>query len=389
LRANSDSGSSLTARAANSPSESSSAMYAAAQKVPLFFDFEKQDAVLVNKDFAAKRDLYWNSFLPTVGSAYQRAQGRALGTRTPTRSQMTPHISGTNTPVTQEGTSIYHETETESADEEPKVIPDIPWETPFENLNDHDFHQIKTELSVYYILNPPRRLYKKDPRHPNMSKGVPVANPTPFNGNRNNTDRFLAECKLVFMAKANDFLLNPSLTTSGTDDQKKILFVLSYMKNKTANSFKLAWLNDPANTAKSYTEFETKLKEAFKQYDKAQRTRLRLETLSQGRFTTDAYTSTFNEVAADSEFDDIAKAHFCKNGLNLEILCNIEMMDTVPTKPDDIQQKAITFGLKIDKVNLYRQPQGRTNNTGNYYRHPNARQRYPQRGTCDDPITVD
>jgi hypothetical protein len=222
-----------------------------------------------------------------------------------------------------------------------------------------------------------------------MSKGVPVANPTPFDGNRNNTDKFLAECKLVFMAKTNDFLINPLVTTSGTDDQKKILFVLSYMKDKTANSFKLAWLNDPANVTKSYAEFETKLKETFKQYDKAQRARLRLETLSQGRFTTDAYTSTFNEVAADSEFDDVAKAHFYKNGLNPEILRNIEMMDTVPTKLDDIQQKAITFGLKIDKVNLYRQPQKGTNTSGNYYRHPNYGQRYPQRGARGDPITID
>jgi hypothetical protein len=222
-----------------------------------------------------------------------------------------------------------------------------------------------------------------------MSKGVPVANPTPFDGNRNNTDRFLAECKLVFMAKANDFLVNPSLATSGADDPKKISFVLSYMKDKTANSFKLAWLNDPANATKTYAEFEAKLKEAFKQYDKSQRARLRLETLSQGRFTTDAYTSTFNEVAADSEFDEVAKVHFYKNGLNPEILRSIEMMDTVPTKLDDIQQKAITFGLKIDKVNSYRQPQRRTENTNNYYRHPNSGQRYPQRGTRDDPITID
>jgi hypothetical protein len=251
--------------------------------------------------------------------------------------------------------SVYFdapETTEQPTDEEPKVIPDIPWETPFEHLNDPDFHQIKTELSVYHIQKPQRRLYK-DPRHPKMSKGVPVVNPTPFDGNQNNTDKFLAECKLVFMAKTNDFMINPSVTTSGTDDQKKISFVLSYMKDKTANSFKLAWLNDPANATKTYAEFETKLKEAFKQYDKAQRARLRLETLSQGRFTTDAYTSTFNEVAADSEFDDVAKAHFYKNGLNPEILHNIEMMDTVPTKLDDIQQKAITFGLKINKVNSY------------------------------------
>jgi hypothetical protein len=222
-----------------------------------------------------------------------------------------------------------------------------------------------------------------------MSKGVPVANPTPFDGNRNNTDRFLGECQLVFMARANDFLTNPTQVTSSVDDQKKISFVLSYMKEKTANSFKLAWLKEPANATKSYAEFETKLKEAFKQYDKSQRARLRLETLSQGRFTTDAYTSTFNEVAADSEFDEIAKVHFYKNGLNPEILRSIELMDTVPTKLDDIQQKAITFGLKIDKVNSYRQPQKGTNTSGNYYRHPNYGQRYPQRGTRDDPITID
>jgi hypothetical protein len=222
-----------------------------------------------------------------------------------------------------------------------------------------------------------------------MSKGVPVANPTPFDGNRNNTDKFLGECQLVFMARANDFLSNPTNAGSATDDQKKISFVLSYMKDKTANSFKLAWLKDTANVNKSYADFETKLKESFKQYDKAQRARLRLENLSQGRFTTDAYTSTFNEVAADSEFDDIAQVHFYKNGLNPEILRSIESMDTVPTKLDDIQQKAIMFGLKLDKVNAYRQPQKGTNTSGNYYRHPNSGQRYDQRGTRDDPITID
>lgn len=71
-------------------------------------------------------------------------------------------------------------------------------------------------------------------------RGPPMAAPTPFNGDRKTTRKFLHECQLYFSGKPKDFQVNGT-----TDDKLKIAFMLSYMNKGTASTWAQRYQNRP------------------------------------------------------------------------------------------------------------------------------------------------
>jgi hypothetical protein len=119
-----------------------------------------------------------------------------------------------------------------------------------------------------------------------INRGPAIATPTPFDGDRTKTKRFLHECNLYISGKPRDFETG---TPPAADDELKIAFVLSYMKDKTAATWAERYTTRPAagtvvvapNKAKAATfqAFIDELKDNFKEHNKAETTRLLLSKL--------------------------------------------------------------------------------------------------------------
>jgi hypothetical protein len=213
------------------------------------------------------------------------------------------------------------------------------------------------------------------------SKSIGIAMPSIFDGERSKTARFIMECELVFDAQPHLFYNDPSDHTKGINDDKKIAFMLSYMKDKMAGSWSLAYSQrEDAKKVKTYKDFKDLVKEEFKEINKGQSARLRLERLKQGKFSVDAYTHTFNDLARDSQLDDVAQTQAYMNGLNDAIHDKIISMEKVPTKLKELQEKAIEFGL--------RQQQLRSRSYGSSSFNWRDRNEKPM-GTKENPIHVE
>jgi hypothetical protein len=161
--------------------------------------------------------IHWESTFPTVGTAYrQRAQQSNPGPVT--RSQ-------TGTPV-QPGTPIQLGTPT-SAFSPAHTALDLAGSrsgslTPSEESSKSDGSHKSGKKS-----KPPTR--PASPANSDMSsKGPAIATPTPFNGERSKTKRFIYQCNLYINGREKEFDKN---------EDTKIAFTLSYMKNGLAASW--------------------------------------------------------------------------------------------------------------------------------------------------------
>jgi hypothetical protein len=89
----------------------------------------------------------------------------------------------------------------------------------------------KSEKSDETVIPPPPPPNNQEEDMATINRGPAIATPTPFNGDRTKTKRFLHECTLYISGKPRDFETG---TPPTADDELKIAFVLSYMKDKTA-----------------------------------------------------------------------------------------------------------------------------------------------------------
>ena len=170
-----------------------------------------------------------------------------------------------------------------------------------------------------------------------VSKGPNMANPTPFNGERRKTEQFLFECNLVINARPQDF----------TTDTGKISYVLSYMKGGTAGPWALRYdkRQDAAAIASrgDFDKFFKLIEKEFAEIEKNQRARNNLQEIRQNNSSADAFTSRFNELAANTEFDNRALVEFYKRGINWELVERILNLPTIPDSLEEWQKYAMRF----------------------------------------------
>lgn len=170
-----------------------------------------------------------------------------------------------------------------------------------------------------------------------VSKGPNMAAPTPFTGERRKTEQFIFECKLVIHARANDF----------TTDAGKIAYVLSYMKGGTAGPWALRYDKrkdaEAIATHGNFDKFIELIEKEFAEVEKNQRARNNLQEIRQHNSSADAFTSRFNELATNTEFDDRALIEFYKKGLNWELVEKIFELATIPTTLAEWQKYAMRF----------------------------------------------
>jgi hypothetical protein len=112
-------------------------------------------------------------------------------------------------------------------------------------------------------------------------KGPAIHVPTVFNGDTSKTKKFLKECNIYFNGKSEEFK-----DSTGTDEQKRIWFVLSYMKEGLADTWQDDYIEkttkDSVKKYKTWAEMRQVLEEEFKDVNSGKNARDSIARLRQG-----------------------------------------------------------------------------------------------------------
>ena len=138
------------------------------------------------------------------------------------------------------------------------------------------------------------------PSNSNETKELRINPPTHSTGNRDDLDNFIQDCTLYLT------LNRPVYET----DEKKIIFMLSYMTEGTARAWKEAFvrdiINSPTNDFGSLKQFTVNLKKAFEASDSEGDARAKLRQLIQGKDSVDDYVAQFRILAGKARMTDDA-----------------------------------------------------------------------------------
>ena len=112
------------------------------------------------------------------------------------------------------------------------------------------------------------------PSSSNETKELRINPPTHFTGNRDDLDNFIQDCMLYLT-------LNRAVYET---DEKKIIFMLSYMTEGSARAWKEAFVRDVINTQTndfgSLEQFTVNLKKAFEASDSEGDARAKLQLMT-------------------------------------------------------------------------------------------------------------
>src|SRR5271155_3768606 len=161
--------------------------------------------------------------------------------------------------------------------------------------------------------------------HSNETKELRINPPTHFTGNRDDLDNFIQDCTLYLT-------LNRAVYET---DEKKIIFMLSYMTEGTARAWKEAFvrdiINSPTNDFGSLKQFTVNLKKAFEAPDSEGDARAKLRQLNQGKDSVDDYVAQFRILAGKARMtDDAALTEYFMEGVNTGILRKIFAQEKLP-----------------------------------------------------------
>src|SRR6202522_323065 len=161
--------------------------------------------------------------------------------------------------------------------------------------------------------------------HSNKMKELRINPPTHFTGNRDDFDNFIQDCTLYLT-------LNRAVYET---DEKKIIFMLSYMTEGTARAWKEAFvrdiINSPINDFGSLKQFTDNLKKAFEASDSEGDARAKLRQLKQGKDSVDDYVAQFRILAGKARMtDDAALTEYFMEGINTGILQKIFAQERLP-----------------------------------------------------------
>src|ERR1700678_269311 len=163
------------------------------------------------------------------------------------------------------------------------------------------------------------------PSNSNKTKELRINPPTHFTGNRDDLDNFIQDCTLYLT-------LNRTVYET---DEKKIIFMLSYMTEGTARAWKEAFvrdiINSPINDFGSLKQFTDNLKRAFKASDSEGDARAKLRQLIQGKDSVDDYVAQFRILAGKARMtDNAALTEYFMEGVNTGILQKIFAQEKLP-----------------------------------------------------------
>src|ERR1700678_1909975 len=163
------------------------------------------------------------------------------------------------------------------------------------------------------------------PSNSNETKELRINPPTHFTGNRDDLDNFIQDCMLYLT-------LNRAVYET---DEKKIIFMLSYMTEGTARAWKEAIvrdiINSPINDFRGLKQFTVNLRKAFEASDLEGDARAKLRQLNQGKDSVDDYVAQFRILAGKARMtDNAALTEYFMEGVNTGILQKIFAQEKLP-----------------------------------------------------------
>jgi len=167
------------------------------------------------------------------------------------------------------------------------------------------------------------------------NKELQINPPKVFDGNRDNFIPFVQDAQVYL--SLNDKAYNT--------DQKKIIYVLSYLNEGMAKTWKEAFLDsvfsDENQNYGKFTDFLLNIKGAFSTADYEGEAQAQLQQLKQGKGTTNKYISQFRILAGRSRIsDDKALIEYFMEGIHTSILSKIFALDKIPTSIQEWYEKA-------------------------------------------------
>lgn len=152
--------------------------------------------------------------------------------------------------------------------------------------------------------------------------------PAEFNGDRNKTKEFILDCKLYLQVNGGTY----------SDDEKKMLFVMSNMRGGTAGPWKEDYYNTTMSSNngnfRTFDFFIDTVDTAFTPSDEKGDARSKLRTLQiKGGMTADEYIAEFRTATAQSGIkDNAALIEYFMEGIPSVLMEKIATMEKPLTK---------------------------------------------------------
>jgi len=192
--------------------------------------------------------------------------------------------------------------------------------------------------------------------------------PTPFSGKRDDLRKFLQEIKIYLMANGDAYPTN----------QDKVLFVLSYMSEGDANSWKEEFIDTKEQTAAqnntelalgTYSELIKEITKDFSPYDAPKDAIYEMKELKLGNNSIEEHVSKFKMLVTKSKLaKNDAVAEYFRETLPIPLQKNILSLPTPPTTLDEWY----TWAVKLQN---------------NFIRMKNAISKTQNRGGSSNPST--
>ena len=165
--------------------------------------------------------------------------------------------------------------------------------------------------------------------------------PTPFSGKREDLRKFLQEIKIFLLGNADTY---PS-------DLDKILFVLSYMSEGNANSWKEEFFDSAEQisaqtgttlTLGTYKNFIAEIEKDFSPYDAPKDAIYKMKELKLGKSSIEEHVSKFKMLVTKSKLaKNDAVAEYFRETLPIQLQTKIMSLPTPPTTLDEWYKWAI------------------------------------------------
>ena len=208
------------------------------------------------------------------------------------------------------------------------------------------------------------------------TKEIWINNPKTFDGDRNYLNKFIQSCTAYLDLNIEIFNSN----------KKKILFILSYMTEETAEAWKEVFMDEKNGSYGTFTKFLATLKKAFSAADAEGEAQAQLRHLRQTKDTVDEYVAQFRILAGRMKLtDDKTLIKYFIEGINTGILQKIFAQNPLPATINDWYEAATKFDSQHRRLQeIINRKQGimgfptqmkKTNTlrfSGSYRNNPNA-----------------
>ena len=198
--------------------------------------------------------------------------------------------------------------------------------------------------------------------------------PTPFSGKREDLRKFLQEIKIFLLGNADAY----------PNNLDKILFILSYMSEGDANSWKEEFFDSAEQTLAqagisltlgTYQNFITEIEKDFSPYDAPKDAIYEMKELKLGKSSIEEHVSKFKMLVTKSKLakNDAVAEYFIET-LPVPLQTRIMSLPTPPTTLDEWYKWAIQL------QNNYMRMQTAINRTRGNHATPNANKKTDSKG---------